>query len=203
MATNTTTNTAAPNKVQIEEVITLIATRVSPDTLRIAQAAMKKYSNLFHDTGAVDLFGRLAEVKDAFLGVLAEHSVRHYVAALAEVARVPEVSLRLFGSVEAAATRLADIEAVVRDCNQNLSAKVPRKKKTVPAAADPPKEETDKDNKDNKDNKDKDGEGETELHRVERESMVLRMKNELLEARLADAKETIQGLLGALTGSKA
>ena len=108
---------------RIEDVLKLVASN-SPDVLRTTHMALKRFSSKFPGKDATYLFNNLATVKTEFMKVLGEHSVRHYIGALANAARTPEITSLVFGSDPAAG--LAAVEAVVEDC-ASLSTKVPRR----------------------------------------------------------------------------
>jgi hypothetical protein len=116
----------------IEDVLKLVASN-SPDALRTTHMALKRFSSKFPGKDATYLFNNLATVKTEFMKILGEHSVRHYIGALANAARTPEITSLVFGSEPAAG--LAAVEAVLEDC-ASLSTKVPRRSRRKDSSDD-------------------------------------------------------------------
>ena len=177
---------ANANNITIEEISASLPGVIRPESLRTAQMALKKYGTLFQNNDAVHLFRNLEDVKDRFLSVLAEHSVRHYMFALVEVARLPHFSKNLFGEDTDAGIALVD--KVAADCNK-LSTKVPRK------AHRGSENDTSFDHDDDGVSF---GEGaaKSAVEDALREEVAsLRATNSGLELRLEDAKSYINGLL--------
>ena len=107
----------------VDDVLKLVAS-TAPDALRTTNMALKKYSTLYQTNDATYLFNNLSEVKSSFMKVLAEHSVRHYIGVLADVARIPAVTSLVFGTDPSFA--LAVVDRVMDEC-ATLSTKVPRR----------------------------------------------------------------------------
>lgn len=106
------------------EDLLLLVSSTKPELSRLVQNATKKYVASTRVNDAVHLFNNFEEAKECFLKSLAEHSVRHYMTALSEAARIPEVADRVFGAAKEEG--LAQVDAVIAGCD-SLSTKVPRK----------------------------------------------------------------------------
>ena len=133
MSSSSTTASPSTEAFSTEDLLLLVAS-TKPELSRLVQNATKKYVASTRVNDAVHLFNNFEEAKECFLKSLAEHSVRHYMTALSEAARIPEVADRVFGAAKEEG--LAQVDAVIAGC-ASLSTKVPRKNAGAAQRASP------------------------------------------------------------------
>lgn len=104
---------------------------LKPETMRALGNALRKFSIAFETSDAGVAYTQFGEVRRRFAGLLAEHSVKHYVGALHEAARLPLVSawLRERWGADADA-RFRHLDEVAAECAA-LSGKVPRRSRAA------------------------------------------------------------------------
>lgn len=108
-----------------------------PESQRTGTLALRKYAVLFDSQDIVSAYERLGSVRDRFADVLAEHSVKHYITAIMEVARLPAVQARLRECRPETWDAIMESATVVEDECKKLSNKVPRRgRRPTPTEAD-------------------------------------------------------------------